>query len=94
MLVGFMVSRAGRWAQILTGAGMVLGGLASGTSKGTAVALAGLAPLLAGSFDVCLLGPLMGMSWRGADVRRELGQEEAETLLARQPKTMPSTLLH
>lgn len=94
MLVGFIVSRAGRWARILTGAGMVLGGLASGTSKGATVALVGLAPLLAGSLDLCLVGPLLGMSWRGADVRRELGQEEAETLLERQPKAMPSTLLH
>jgi hypothetical protein len=44
--------------------------------------------------DICLVGPLLGMSWRGADVRRELGQEEAESLLEGQPKAMPSTLLH
>lgn len=94
LLVGFMVSRTGRWAQILAGAGLVVGGLATGTSKGAAVALAGLAPLLAGSLDVCFLGPLLGLSWRGADVRRELGQDEDMALLEGLPKTAPSTLLH
>ena len=94
LLVGFMVSRTGRWAQILAGAGMVVGGLASGTSKGATVALAGLVPLLAGSLDVCLPGPLMGLPWRGADVRRQLGQDEDMALLEGLPKPAPSTLLH
>ena len=93
LFVGFMVSRTGRWAQILLGAGMVLGGLSSGTSRGATVALAGLAPLLAGSLDLFLPGPLLGQPLRGADVRRKLGQEEME-LLEGQPKQGPSTLLH
>jgi hypothetical protein len=94
MLVGFMVSRAGRWTQILTGVGMVLGGLASGSPKGAAVALAGLAPLLAGSLDLFLLGPLMGQPLRGADVRVQLGQEERVTLLNGHLKRTPAMLLH
>lgn len=94
LLVGFMVSRAGRWAQILAGAGLVLGGLSSGTPKGATVALAGLVPLLAGSLDLFLLGPLLGQPLRGADVRRRLGQEEEEGLLEGLPKPAPSTLLH
>jgi hypothetical protein len=94
LLVGFMVSRTGRWAQILAGAGLVVGGLASGTAKGATVALAGLAPLLAGSLDLFLLGPLLGQPLRGADVRRQLGQDEDMALLEGLPKPVPSTLLH
>ncbi|WP_224362792.1 YgaP family membrane protein [Hyalangium versicolor] len=73
MLVGFMVSRTGRWLRILAGAGMVLGGLSSSSPRGSVVALAGLGPLLAGALDLCLLGPLFGHPIRGAEVRRSLG---------------------
>ncbi|XXF77729.1 DUF2892 domain-containing protein [Myxococcaceae bacterium GXIMD 01537] len=86
VLVGFVVSRAGRWARILAGAGMVVGGLASGTPKGAAVAFVGLAPLLTGVFDLFPLGPLLGLPVRGAEVRQRLGMEEEERL--------PSTMLH
>jgi hypothetical protein len=94
MLVGFMVSRVGRWTQILAGMGMVVGGLASGSPKGAAVALAGLAPLLSGSLDVCLLGPLMGQPLRGEDIRRNLGQEERVTLLNGHARRAQAMLLH
>ncbi|MBN1208883.1 MAG: DUF2892 domain-containing protein [Myxococcaceae bacterium] len=80
MLVGFMASRTGRWLRILAGAGMVLGGLASGSSRGAAVALVGLGPLLAGALDLCLLGPLFGQSLRGEDIRRSLGHPAEERL--------------
>jgi hypothetical protein len=76
MLVGFMASRTGRWLRILAGAGMVLGGLASGSSRGTVVALAGLGPLVAGALDLVLLGPLFGQPIRGADIRRGRGMPE------------------
>lgn len=99
-MVGFITSRNGRWIRILAGTGMVLGGLGSGSRRGAVVALAGLAPLLAGALDLCLLGPLMGLPWRGADVRRALGQPEDAPLLdlahdgGRSPYAPPSTLLH
>lgn len=80
-MVGFMASRTGRWLRIMTGAGMVLGGLASGTARGGVVALTGLVPLLAGALDVCLLGPLFGLPLRGVDIRRQLGQPEEAPLL-------------
>lgn len=73
MLVGFMASRTGRWLRILAGAGMVLGGLASGSSRGTVVALAGLGPLVAGALDLVLLAPLFGQPIRGEDIRRNQG---------------------
>jgi DUF2892 family protein len=76
MLVGFMASRTGRWLRILAGAGMVVGGLASGTSRGAVVALAGLGPLVAGALDLCLLGPLFGHSIRGSEIRKRMGLPE------------------
>lgn len=81
MLVEFMASRTGRSIRILAGAGMVVGGLASGTSRGAAVALVGLGPLVAGALDLCLLGPLFGHPIRGADIRRGLGLAEEVPLL-------------
>lgn len=80
MLVGFMASRTGRWLRILAGAGMVAGGLSTGSPRGAALALAGLGPLLAGALDLCLLGPLWGHSIRGVDIRRSLGRPEQQRL--------------
>src|SRR3712207_6153989 len=81
MLVEFMASRTGRWLRILAGAGMVLGGLASGTSRGTGVALLGLGPLVSGALDLVPLGPLFGYPIRGTEIRRELGLTEEVPLL-------------
>jgi hypothetical protein len=89
MLVGFMASRTGRWLRILAGAGMVLGGLAEGSSRGAALALVGLAPLVAGAMDLCLLGPLFGHSIRGADIRRSLGLPEELPLLKTRYERLP-----
>ena len=95
MVVGFMASRTGRWLRIVTGAGMVLGGLASGTSRGAAVALAGLAPLIAGTLDLCLMAPLFGLPIRGEALRRQLGvEEEAPLLEGLQYPATRSTTIH
>jgi len=81
MVVGFLASRTGRWLRIVAGAGMVLGGLASGTSRGALVALAGLGPLIAGTLDLVPLAPLFGLPMRGEDLRRELGIPDEAPLL-------------
>ena len=81
MVVGFLASRTGRWLRIVTGAGMVLGGLSSGTSRGTAVALAGLGPLLTGVFDIVPLAAFFGLPIHGEELRRELGVAEDAPLL-------------
>jgi DUF2892 family protein len=96
MMVGFMASRTGRWTRMLTGAGLVMGGLAAGSPKGKLVALAGLVPLLAGAFDLCLLGPLFGLPVRGEAIRREVGLIGEDSLLPHPPLSMAErpTLLH
>lgn len=81
MVVGFLASRTGRWLRIATGAGMVLGGLASGKPKGAAVALLGLGPLVAGTLDLVLVAPLFGLPMRGEELRRKLGVEDEGALL-------------
>jgi hypothetical protein len=89
MLIGFMASRTGRWLRILAGAGMVVGGLATGSARGGVVALAGLAPLLAGALDLCLLGPLFGHPIRGTDIRKALGEPEEMRLFRTRYEQLP-----
>jgi len=96
MMVGFMASRTGRWTRMLTGAGMVMGGLASGSPKGKLLAVTGLVPLLAGAFDLCLFGPLFGLPVQGEAIRRKVGLIGEDSLLPHPPLSMAErpTLLH
>ncbi len=96
MMVGFMASRTGRWTRMLTGAGMVVGGLAAGSPKGKLLAVAGLLPLLAGAFDLCLFGPLFGLPVKGEAIRRKVGLIGEDSLLPHPPMSLSErpTLLH
>lgn len=97
MFIGFVASRTGRWLRIVTGAGMVLGGLSSGTSRGAFVALAGLGPLLTGVLDVVPFAPLFGLPIHGEDLRRELGMADETPLmdgLQRPATRTPAITLH
>ena len=73
----FLASRYGRIARIVAGVLLIIIGLGviSGSSSlaGWIVAVIGLGPLAAGVFDVCLLAPLMGLPFRGPDLRAKLG---------------------
>ncbi|MGZ3461837.1 MAG: YgaP-like transmembrane domain [Archangium sp.] len=95
-MVGFMASRTGRWTRMLAGASLVAGGLSSESAKGRVLALVGLVPLLAGAFDVCLLGPLFGLPLQGEAIRRKLGLLGEDSLLPHPPVPLPErpTLLH
>jgi hypothetical protein len=81
---------------MLTGAGMVMGGLATGSPKGKLLALVGLVPLLAGAFDLCLFGPLFGLPVKGEAIRRKVGLIGEDSLLPHPPLSMAErpTLLH
>jgi hypothetical protein len=89
MVVGFLASRTGRWLRIATGAGMVLGGLASGTRKGAGVALLGLGPLIAGTLDLVLVAPFFGLPMSGEELRRELGADDGTKLEGYGPSARP-----
>jgi hypothetical protein len=65
-LVKFMSSSAGRLVRIGAGVALIAIGLgAIGGTAGTIIAVVGVVPLLAGVFNVCLLGPLFGAGFRG-----------------------------
>jgi hypothetical protein len=94
MVVGFIASRTGRWLRIVTGAGLVLGGLSSGTSRGALVALAGLGPLITGVLDLVPIAPLFGLPMRGEELRRALGVPDETPLLdgLQRPSTRPTPI--
>lgn len=69
-LIHFMASTAGRMLRFVVGALLILGGLAwVGGTAGTVMAVIGLIPLLAGTFDLCLLAPLFKMPLSGRRIR-------------------------
>ncbi|MCC6242464.1 MAG: DUF2892 domain-containing protein [Gemmatimonadaceae bacterium] len=68
-----MSSPAGRVLRIVAGAGMIAGGIAADSDAGTAVAIVGAVPLLAGSFDFCILSPLFGGPLSGKAIRAAKG---------------------
>ncbi len=86
MVVGFLASRPGRWLRIVMGAGMVVGGLASGTSRGSVVALMGLGPLVAAALDRVPVAALFGLPTQGPALRRELGVADEASLLEGFPR--------
>lgn len=65
----FMASPAGRILRVVAGAGMIAGGIAADSDAGTAVAIVGAVPLLAGAFDFCILSPLFGGPLSGKAIR-------------------------
>jgi hypothetical protein len=67
----FMVTSAGRAIRVVAGVALIIWGYTqTGTTAGTVLMIIGLVPLIAGAFDLCLLGPLLGGPVRGVDVRR------------------------
>lgn len=70
----FMAGWLGRIARIVAGVVLIWIGLGvvEGT-WGTVLAIVGVVPILAGLFNVCLIAPLLGAPFRGADTMR--GQE-------------------
>lgn len=66
----FMSSPAGRALRVIAGIALiVIGFMVMQGTWGIVVAIIGLVPLVAGLFDVCLIGALFGAPLRGKDVR-------------------------
>ncbi len=70
--ISFFASPTGRWTRILAGAAMIGLGLSQKTPAAKKVAAFGIIPLLAGSFDICVLAPLLGATLNGAKTRQML----------------------
>ncbi len=60
----FMATAAGRGIRIVLGLSLIFWGLLHADAR---LMLAGLVPLTAGAFNRCLLAPLLGAPFRGAD---------------------------
>ncbi len=66
----FMATGVGRGMRIVAGAALIAGGLLRVRGgRGAVLALIGLVPLFAGTFDVCVLAPLLRVPFKGGDVR-------------------------
>lgn len=66
----FMAIGVGRGLRIVAGSVLIAVGLLRVKgARGGAIAALGLVPLLAGSFDVCVLAPLLRVPFKGSDVR-------------------------
>ncbi len=66
----FMASTPGRIIRFVAGAILILAGLRFvGGTAGIVLAIVGLVPLLAGTFDFCVLAPLFKLPFSGRGVR-------------------------
>ncbi len=66
----FMATGIGRGIRIVAGSILIAFGLLRvNGGRGGAIAALGLVPLLAGSFDVCVLAPLLRVPFKGSEVR-------------------------
>ena len=66
----FMATGLGRGLRIVVGLGLIAYGLlAMHGTAGTVVAIVALVPLALGSLNLCVLGPLLGAPFRGADLK-------------------------
>jgi len=66
----FMASTTGRIVRVVAGIALVAWGwMGLGSTTGIIVAVIGLVPLLAGSFDFCVFAPLFGCPMSGPKIR-------------------------
>ncbi len=65
----FMSGGLGRGIRIVAGLVLIVLGIRMHTAIGTIVAIAGLVPLAAGTFNWCLAAPLFGGPMSGGDIR-------------------------
>lgn len=72
-LIELIGSQPGRLLRVVVGLGLIAVGLRS-HGAGRALAVAGLVPLGAGAFDVCVLGPAVGRPFQGESFRRSTAQ--------------------
>ncbi len=69
-LIGFLASGNGRIVRVVAGfALIVLGLFGMHSALGTAIAVVGAVPFVAGLFDFCVFAPLFGLPLSGQKIR-------------------------
>ncbi len=66
----FMSSAAGRILRIVVGLAMIWLGLKAGTTGGYVLAILGLVPLALGIINGCILASLLGVPFKGSELRK------------------------
>ncbi len=66
----FMSSATGRILRVVAGLLMIVLGMRSGTTGGYILAIAGFVPLALGMLNWCLFAPLLGVPFKGSDLKR------------------------
>ena len=66
----FMSSAAGRLLRIVAGLVMIVLGVRAGTTGGYILAIIGLVPLVLGILNWCLLASLLGVPFKGSELKR------------------------
>ena len=75
--ITFMTSNRGRMMRVIAGLVLMsMGLLVAKETLGLILALIALVPIAGGLFDFCLVGVLMGYSFRGAQAREQIAQEQ------------------
>ena len=68
--IQFLASKTGRYVRIAVGIILlILGIFVVEDAAGIVLTIIALVPLLAGIFDVCVIAPLFGAPFKGADIR-------------------------
>lgn len=83
--VAFISSPAGRLLRVVAGVALIAYGWMQWTTVGYVIALVGLVPLLAGAFDVCILGGFLGGPYKGDAMRQALHAQENHPELGTRP---------
>lgn len=63
----FMARPIGRGLRIVAGGALIGAGAEWGGTAGVLLAAVGIVPILAGALNLCLLAPIVGAPFRGAD---------------------------
>lgn len=81
--VSFILSPAGRALRVIAGILLLSLGLRLGSPLGNLLAVIALVPLIAGIFDFCIFGKILGGFYNGNTMREALHKQQGKPQLGR-----------
>lgn len=73
--ISVISSPFGRLIRVAAGVALIVGGASVQSKVGYFISAAGLVPLLAGAFDICVLGGVLGGPYKGDAMRQALHKQ-------------------